>query len=184
MAAASLYLQHNAKWVDKRLSTAMAWRLLNARVAADLAQRTQHTSQQPGTSCNGPAVQPAPLLQTHQARQGLQGGARAAAARTLLWALQTSALREFSGTSMYCTSRHISCSWASPGPSRPLVLQLERGDLPLTAAAQHARAAGEAASCGGSDWDLQLRLDATGPALTPFPAGFKVWRPRYCCAMW
>ncbi|KAL4858351.1 hypothetical protein ACK3TF_001822 [Chlorella vulgaris] len=175
VAAASLYFQHNAKWVDKRLSTAMAWRLLNARVAADLAQRTQHTSQQPGTSCNGPAVQPAPasLLQTHQARQGLQGGARAAAARTLLWALQTSALQEFSGTSMYCTSRHISCSWASPGPSRPLVLQLERGDLPLTAAAQHAGAAGEAASCGGSDWDLQLRLDATGPALTPFPAGFK-----------
>lgn len=36
-AAAALYLQHNAGWVDRRLSNAIAWRLLNARIAADLA---------------------------------------------------------------------------------------------------------------------------------------------------
>ncbi len=36
LAAAALYLQHNSKWVDKRLSTVLAWRLLNARTAADL----------------------------------------------------------------------------------------------------------------------------------------------------
>lgn len=176
LAAATLYLQHNAKWVDRRLSTALAWRLLSARVAADLAA--------------WPALGGGRMLGAEVARGGAGGGsgnggaaqpldARGAGAeaaparrmrrRCLHCGLSTTHVEGWSGTAMLLTARRIPCSW---GPSRPIALQLERED-PRHAGAEAAggttgRAGGDTDS-GGTGWDVQLSLYPD-----TFPPGFEV----------
>ena len=120
-AAAALFVQHNAKWVDRRLSTALAWRLLNARTASDLAAdgmqqgrqqwQQQHLAAQAervaGTSCGSAAG----TLTLDGAAAADASSSRQARQRTLLWGLDTARLEAWTGNTMFCTARRIPCSW-------------------------------------------------------------------------
>ncbi|PRW57568.1 peptide methionine sulfoxide reductase [Chlorella sorokiniana] len=171
-AAITLYLQHNAKWVDRRLSTAAAWRLLNARTAADVKAIAAHGSAAGRRLivpvANGTNGMPLPL-------SGLRGehGARAVRQRTVMWGLSTGTLASWHGTVMPCSTATIECACIPRTPDgrvQPMVLQLERED-PRHAAAEAVSGVtggGGAASAGGSGWDLQLSMDPH-----QFPAGFQ-----------
>lgn len=168
LAAAALYLQHNASEVDRRLSTAAAWRLLNARIAGDLAASHRGGSR-------GPA-QPGAVVESSGGDSSSGGSGRAARRRSLLWGLSTGALAAWSGTAVPCCTRRISCTFQqdSGTASRPMCMQLEREDPRHTAAEAvgGVTGGGGAADSGGSGWDLQLSLDPD-----QFPAGFRVsWR--------
>ena len=191
VAAAALYLQANAKWADRRLCTALTWRLLSARVAADLAgegqaerrrdceqlaiQKLQQLQGEGG--CRGsaalaasrPAAAAASAEAAAEAGAGPGAGPRRVARRALHYGLRTASLEGWSGTTMYCAQRAIPCTWA---PARPMVLQLERED-PRHAAAEAAcgtsGGGGGATGGGGTGWDLQLSMDPH-----TFPAGFRV----------
>ncbi|KAL4457263.1 hypothetical protein ABPG75_012128 [Micractinium tetrahymenae] len=189
LAAADLYLQHNSKWVDRRLSTALAWRLLNARVGADLAAWPAPAGI-PGerSSIAGGSGIAAAAAATAAARmQGLslqdgdgggggssgieEGHPRKIRLRCLAWGLLTAHLAAWSGAAMFLASRHIPCSFDSPEASRPLVLQLEREDPrhgPAEAVGGTTGRAGGDTDSGGSGWDLQLSRDPER-----FPAGFR-----------
>ena len=200
-AAAALFVQHNAKWVDRRLSTALAWRLLNARIAADLAadgvqqgrQQLQHhlaaqDERAAGANCGG--VSGTLTGPAAAAAADASSSSRAARQHTLLWGLDTARLEAWTGNTMFCTARRIPCSWqqlqrqqaAGGGSSgsgsgmpscRPMALQLERED-PRHAAAKavSGTSSGGGATGGGvSGWDLQLSLDPD-----TFPPGFEVRR--------
>jgi hypothetical protein len=120
-AAAALFVQHNAKWVDRRLSTALAWRLLNARIASDLAAdgmqqgrqqlQQQHLAAQAervaGTSCSSAAG----TLTLDGAAAADASSSRQARQRALLWGLDTARLEAWTGNTMFCTARRIPCSW-------------------------------------------------------------------------
>lgn len=82
MAATTLYLQHNAKWVDRRFSTAAAWRMLNARSAASLREHAAvAASATHGNSYSG-------LLQLYSNARASKGDLRAARFRTIHWGLR------------------------------------------------------------------------------------------------
>lgn len=117
LAAAALYLQHNSKWVDKRLSTALAWRLLNARTAADL-RAWPAPAGIPGerSSVSGGSGVAAAAAATAAARfqgLGLHGGGsgsgggdnsaehlRLMRQRCLVWGLSMAALSAWDGSTM------------------------------------------------------------------------------------
>lgn len=152
LAAATLYLQSNAAWVDRRLSTALAWRLLNCRLAADLALRGRDSRPVAGSPWSRALAPPG--------NEDAELGPRLASRRSLSYALLTAGLSSWTGTVMGCCARPIPCSW---GPPRPMALQLEREE-----------GGGSGAAVAG--WDLQLSLD---PAV--FPAGFEVTAQLLAC---
>jgi hypothetical protein len=83
-----LYLQANSKWVDRRLFTALARRLLNASVA-----HIRQISKVP-PHCG--------LYKLRLHNRAAAGQLRLAQKRTLLWYLETAQLARFTGTTMYC----------------------------------------------------------------------------------
>ncbi|KAL4421175.1 hypothetical protein ABPG77_003358 [Micractinium sp. CCAP 211/92] len=189
LAAAALYLQHNSKWVDKRLSTVLAWRLLNARTAADL-RAWPAPAGIPGerSSMTGGSGVAAAAAATAAARfQGLglhgdggsgRGGGdnseehpRLMRQRCLVGGLSMAALSAWDGTTMFLASRHIPCSFDPLDGGRPLVLQLERDDprhRPAEAVGGTTGGAGGDTDSGGSGWDVQLSRDPDH-----FPEGFR-----------
>jgi hypothetical protein len=114
-AAAALFVQHNAKWVDRRLSTALAWRLLNARIDADLAADGRQMSQGRQLQHQQPAAQAADSTSgTSSSSSAADAGSasgRQARQRTLLYGLDTAWLEAWTGNTMFCTARRIPCSW-------------------------------------------------------------------------
>lgn len=91
-AAITLYLQHNAKWADRRLSTAVAWRLLNARAAAHLRDANWRS---PAVGENSLEALPfdAALRNLNDELQRLlasrdEGNSRGARRRTVMWGLR------------------------------------------------------------------------------------------------
>ncbi|KAI7839814.1 hypothetical protein COHA_006435 [Chlorella ohadii] len=167
MAATTLYLQHNAKWVDRRFSTAAAWRMLNARSAASLREHAAvAASATHGNSYSG-------LLQLYSNARASKGDLRAARFRTIHWGLSTATLAGWHGTVMPCNNLPIECACIPRMPDgsvRRMGLRLERED-PRHAAAEAVSGVtggGGAASAGGSGWDLQLSIDPV-----QFPAGFQ-----------
>lgn len=119
LAAAVLYLQHNSKWVDKRLSTALAWRLLSARIGADLAAwpAPAGVPGERGSVPGGAGIAAAAAARAAARLQGMgvqdgdgAGGGRGSDAeqehprpmrrRCTAWGLSTARLGAWSGTAM------------------------------------------------------------------------------------
>lgn len=90
-AAITLYLQHNAKWADRRLSTAVAWHLLNARAAAHLRRANSRSAAV--VASLEPLPFDAALRNLHDELQRLlarkdEGNSRVARHRTVMWGLR------------------------------------------------------------------------------------------------
>jgi hypothetical protein len=197
-AAAALFVQHNAKWVDRRLSTALAWQLLNARISSDLAadgmqqgrqqRQQQHLAAQAERAArsNSSSSGAAATLTVAAAAAADATSSRQARQRTLLWGLDRARLEAWTGSAMFCTARRIPFLCQQPqqaggGTSgsgsdllscRAMALQLEREDpqhVAAEAVSGTSSGGGGATGGGGSGWDLQLSLDPD-----TFPPGFKV----------
>lgn len=118
LAAAALYLQQNSKWVDKRLSTALAWRLLNARTGADLGAWPAPAGipGERGGAAGGSGIAAAAAATAAASLKGLgfqdaggEGGGgsgggeehpRPMRQRCLAWGLSTARLAGWGGTTM------------------------------------------------------------------------------------